>query len=87
VAVAKLLPVKFTKIKLRQDALQTTILNFLDIFYPGNSDRLGGIWTFSTPTLHFTHQGFWGYGRLSTIACPLTSIPRTDFLTLADLPV
>jgi hypothetical protein len=34
VAVEKLLPEKFTKIKLRQDALQTAFLFFLDIFYP-----------------------------------------------------
>ena len=33
-AVEKLLPAKFAKIKLRQDALQTTFLVFLDIFYP-----------------------------------------------------
>ena len=36
VAVEKLLPAKFAKIKLRQDALQTTFLVFLDIFYPPN---------------------------------------------------
>jgi hypothetical protein len=36
VAVEKLLPEKFAKIKLRQDALQTTFLFFLDIFYPLN---------------------------------------------------
>ena len=35
-AVEKLLPAKFAKIKLRQDALQTTFLVFLDIFYPPN---------------------------------------------------
>jgi hypothetical protein len=34
VAVEKLLPAKFAKIKLRQDALQTTFSVFLDIFYP-----------------------------------------------------
>jgi hypothetical protein len=36
VAVEKLLPEKFAKIKLRQEALQTTFLFFLDIFYPLN---------------------------------------------------
>jgi hypothetical protein len=36
VAVEKLLPAKFAKIKLRQDALQTTFPVFLDIFYPPN---------------------------------------------------
>ena len=35
-AVEKLLPEKFAKIKLRQDALQTTFLFFLDVFYPLN---------------------------------------------------
>jgi len=34
VAVEKLLRAKFAKIKLRQDALQTTFSIFLDIFYP-----------------------------------------------------
>jgi hypothetical protein len=34
VAVEKLLPAKFAKIKLHQDALQTTFSVFLDIFYP-----------------------------------------------------
>ena len=32
----KLLPSKFAKTKLRQDALQTTFSVFLDIFYPPN---------------------------------------------------
>jgi len=36
VAVEKLFPAKFTKIKSRQDALQTTFSVFLDIFYPPN---------------------------------------------------
>jgi hypothetical protein len=36
VAVEKLLSVKFAKIKLRQDALQTIFSIFLDIFYPPN---------------------------------------------------
>ena len=35
-AVEKLLSVKFAKIKLRQDALQTIFSIFLDIFYPPN---------------------------------------------------
>ena len=34
--VEKLLSVKFAKIKLRQDALQTIFSIFLDIFYPPN---------------------------------------------------
>ena len=33
-AVEKLFPAKFGKIKLRQDALQTSFSVFLDIFYP-----------------------------------------------------
>jgi hypothetical protein len=36
VAVEKLPPAKFAKIKLHQDALQTTFSVFLDIFYPPN---------------------------------------------------
>jgi hypothetical protein len=36
VAVEKLIPVKFAKIKSRQDALQTTFSVFLDIFCPPN---------------------------------------------------
>jgi hypothetical protein len=36
VAVEKLFRAKFAKIKLRQDALQTTFSIFLDIFYPPN---------------------------------------------------
>ena len=35
-AVEKLLSVKFAKIKLRQDALDTIFSIFLDIFYPPN---------------------------------------------------
>jgi hypothetical protein len=34
VGVEKLLPPKFAKIKFRQDALQTTLSVFLDIFHP-----------------------------------------------------
>jgi hypothetical protein len=36
VAVEKLVPAKFGKIKSRQDALQTTFSVFLDISYPPN---------------------------------------------------
>jgi hypothetical protein len=36
VAVEKLFPMKFAKITLHQDALQTTFSVFLDIFYPPN---------------------------------------------------
>jgi hypothetical protein len=36
VAVEKLLPAKFAKIKSRQDALQATLSVFLDIFYLPN---------------------------------------------------
>ena len=55
-AVEKLLSAKFAKTKLRQDALQTDSLSFLDILYPQNFDRLGGNWTFSTPTGDYTHD-------------------------------
>ena len=50
-AVEKLLPAKFTKIKLRQDALQTTFLVFLDIFYPPNSGCFGENGVFQQPRL------------------------------------
>jgi hypothetical protein len=36
VAVEKLLPAKFAKLKSRQEALQTTSSVFLDVFYPPN---------------------------------------------------
>jgi hypothetical protein len=45
VAVEKLLPAKFAKMKSRQDALQTTSSVFLDIFYP---QILAILRTFST---------------------------------------
>jgi len=41
VAVEKLLPAKFAKIKSRQDALQTIFSDRLDIFYPPNFGWLG----------------------------------------------
>jgi hypothetical protein len=50
VAVEKLLAVKITKTKLRQDAPQTTSSIFLDILYPPNFGYLGGTGTFSTAT-------------------------------------
>jgi hypothetical protein len=36
----KLLPAKFAKIKFRQDALQTTLSVFLDIFHPLPSPQI-----------------------------------------------
>jgi hypothetical protein len=55
VAVEKLLRAKCAKIKLRQDALQTTFSIFLDIFYPTIFDVLGKR-SFSTPTLDYTQR-------------------------------
>jgi hypothetical protein len=56
VAVEKLLSAKFAKTKLRQDSPTNDSLSFLDIFHPPSFDRLGGNWTFSTPTLYFTNN-------------------------------
>jgi hypothetical protein len=48
VAVEKL-PTKFAKIKLRQDALQTTFSTFLDNFYPPNPRCFEGNGVFQHP--------------------------------------
>ena len=50
-AVEKLLSVKFAKIKLRQEALQTTFSIFLDIFYPPNFGCFGENGVFQQPRL------------------------------------
>jgi len=50
VAVEKLLPPKFAKIKSRQDALRTTFSGRRDIFYPPNFGCLGRKVSFSTAT-------------------------------------
>src|ERR1019366_2685393 len=50
VAVEKLLPTKFAKIKLRQEALQSIFSGRLDIFYPPNFGCLGRKASFSTAT-------------------------------------
>jgi hypothetical protein len=49
VAVEKLLPAKFAKIKLRQDALQTPFSVFLDIFYLPNFRCFEGNGVFQHP--------------------------------------
>ena len=49
-AVEKLLPTKFAKIKLRQEALQSIFSGRLDIFYPPNFGCLGRKASFSTAT-------------------------------------
>jgi hypothetical protein len=54
VAVEKLLPHEIRQNEIASGYPTNDDLNFLDIFYPGNSDRLGGNWTFSTPTLFTT---------------------------------
>jgi hypothetical protein len=48
-AVEKLLPAKFAKIRLRQDALQKTFSIFLDIFYPPNFGCFEGNGVFQQP--------------------------------------
>src|SRR2546421_5985923 len=56
VAVEKLSTPKFTKIKLRQEALQSISSGRLDVFYPPNSASFRGKGSFSTPTPDITHQ-------------------------------
>ena len=55
VAVEKLFPAKFAKIKLRQDALQTTFSVFLDIFYPPNFRCFDENGVFQQPQAIITH--------------------------------
>src|ERR1039457_5738611 len=50
VGLEKLLPTKFAKIKLLQEALQSISLGRLDIFYPPNFGCLGRKASFSTAT-------------------------------------
>ena len=54
-AVEKLSTPKFTKIRLRQEALQSISSGRLDIFYPPNSASFRGKGSFSTPTGVSTH--------------------------------
>jgi len=56
VAVEKLLPAELAKIKLRQDALQTTFAVFLDIFYPPIFRRFEEHGLFQQPRLITTFQ-------------------------------
>src|SRR5713101_55661 len=56
VAVEKLLPPKFAKIKSRQDALRTTISGRRDIFYPPNFGCLGRKVSLSTATPGFVNK-------------------------------
>jgi hypothetical protein len=56
VAVEKLLPAKFAKIKLRQEALQSLFSGRLDIFYAPNFGGFDPIATFSTPTGDYTQN-------------------------------
>jgi len=55
VAVEKLLPAKFAKIKSRQDALQSIFSGRLDILYPTNFGWLARKTSFSTPTGDYTN--------------------------------
>jgi hypothetical protein len=50
VAVEKLLPAKFAKIKSRQEAPQSIFSGRVDIFYPPNFGCLGRKVSFSTAT-------------------------------------
>jgi hypothetical protein len=50
VAVEKLLPAKFAKIKSRQEAPQSIFSGWVDIFYPPKFARLGRKGSFSTAT-------------------------------------
>jgi hypothetical protein len=54
VGVEKLLPAKFQKIKLRQDALGSLSSRRVDIFYPHNLGCLRRKGSFSTPTVEIT---------------------------------
>jgi hypothetical protein len=56
VGVEKLLPTKFVKIKLRQEALQSIFSGRRDIFYPPNFGCLGRKASFSTATLVYGNQ-------------------------------
>jgi hypothetical protein len=56
VAVEKLLRAKCAKIKLRQDALQTTFSIFLDIFYPPNFRCFEENEVFQHPLRFFTND-------------------------------
>jgi hypothetical protein len=70
VAVEKLLPAKFAKIKLRQDALQTPFSVFLDIFYRPNFRCFEGNGVFQHPQAITLSD-------LETGGAPVTSIwPR-----------
>jgi hypothetical protein len=55
VAVEKLLPAKFAKIKSRQEAPQSIFPGRVDIFYPPNFGCLGRKVSFSTATPDITH--------------------------------
>ena len=75
VAVEKLLRAKFAKIKLPQDALQTTFSIFLDIFYPPNFRCFEKNGVFQQPRLITTGTVLWrcGYGSRYFITIKLAT--------------
>jgi hypothetical protein len=62
VAVEKLFPARFAKIKSRQDALQTTFSVFLDIFYAANFRCFDENGVFQQPRLLTPIGGMVRYG-------------------------
>ncbi len=70
-AVEKIFPTKFAKIKLRQEALQSMFSGRLDIFYPSNFGGLGRKASFSTTTLVFASSLYnkHGYARSEHCQC------------------
>jgi hypothetical protein len=80
VAVEKLLPAKFAKIKSRQDALQTISSGRLDIFYPPNFGCLGLKASFSTATGVYTQNPSGGLMSVIGIYRQLTKTFRRNRL-------
>jgi hypothetical protein len=70
VAVEKLIPAKFAKIKSRQEAAQSIFSGRVDIFYPPNFGCLRRKGSFSTPTGFFVKLLLqdptkWPFSRMS----------------------
>jgi len=78
VAVEKLLPAKFAKIKLRQDVLQTTFSVFLNIFYPPIFRRFEENGLFQQPQA-FTRFDRWSLSTtLKTRTLSRSTVRRTQ---------